>query len=293
MIRRRTGSALAICLLAFGVVAAGCTPPPPPPVENWNFNSTQVLMANSTDEVYLPNPFGDDPCIAIPNCNDEPYVINIWFRAKFGVPGSAQAGVVATDECSPEISVGNGTTVPLSGCSAGNVSFGNVSMLDIGDINDTNKLEVMGVWQWVMEEDQFGIDAGGIAAALQKVLNDTIASGSAPATDNLVSYIINTLFSGGFVTTFQTAIGLLGINVPLLGDDVLGSRLYTAVNARGTLADLIGTSTTPGNISVGFGIPSIQSISITGLGSSPKSFNEMQSNGADGDHRYWNQWARG
>jgi hypothetical protein len=292
MKRRRTSSVLAICALAVGLVAAACTPPPPPPVENWNFRSTQVQMANSTDEVYLPNPFGDDPCIAIPNCNDEPYVINIWFRAKFGVPGSAQAGVVATDECSPEISVGNGAVVPLGGCSAGNVSFPNVQMLDLADLNDTNKLEVMGVWQWVMEEDQFGIDAGGIAAAFQKVLNDTIASGQAPATDNLVSYLISVLFSGGFVQSFSTAIGLLGINIPLLGDDALGSRLYASLNVRGALSDIIGNSTTPGNISVGFGIPTIQSISIAGLGNSPVNYDGFGSSGADGDHRYWNQWAR-
>lgn len=249
-------------------------------------------MANSTDELYFPNPFGDDPCIAVPNCNDEPYVINIWFRAKFGVPNSAQAGVVYTDDCSPEISVGNGAVVPLSGCSSGNVAFNNVQMLDLLDISPENPLEVMGVWQWVMEEDQFGINAGGIASAFQKVLNDTIAAGQAPPSDGLVGYIIDVLFSGGFIQSFQTAIGLLGINIPLLGDDAMGSRLYTAINARGGLADAIGNTTSPGNISVGFGIPSIQSISITGLGASPVLYDNMGSSGADGDHRYWNRWTQ-
>lgn len=291
MIRRRTSSVLAICALALGLVAAACTPPPPPPVENWNFNSTQVRVNSATDALYAPDWLGGG-CIAIPNCNDEPYVINIWFRVKFGVANSAQAGVVYTDDCGSEISIGAGSSRALSGCQAGNVAFNDVQMLDLLDINDQNPIELMGVWQWVMEEDQFGINAGGIATALQKVLNDTVASGEAPPTDNLVSYIINVLFSGGFVQSFQTAIGLLGINVPVLGDDAMGSRLYAAVNARGGLADAIGTSTTSGGISVGFGIPSMQSISITGLGNSPIGFDNMTSAGAGGSHSYWNQWAR-
>lgn len=289
MTRRRTTSVLAICALAVGLVASACTPPTPPPVENWNFRSTQVNVSSATDALYAPDWLGGG-CISIPNCNDEPYVINIWFRAKFGVPGSAQAGVVYTDDCSPEISIGAGTTRALSGCHSGNVAFNNVKMLDLFDLSEENPLEVMGVWQWVMEEDQFGINAGGIASAFQKVLNDTVAAGQAPPSEGLVSYIISVLFSGGFIQSFQTAVGLLGISIPALGDDALGSRLYVALNARGGLADLIGNTTSAGNINVGFGIPKIQSISITGLGSSPVLYDNMRSSCCDGNHGYWNRW---
>jgi len=300
MIRRRTTTAVLACALALGLVAAACTPPTPPPVENWKFQATKVQVINQTEYINVVG-------CGVGNCYDEPYHINIWFRAKFGGgPTSVQTGVVDTRGCSPEIALreagkGGPDTKDLladdNDCYPGTVAFNNVQMLDVLDINDTNKLEVLGVWQWAMEEDQLGFDASGIASALNKVLQDTVAGGTVP-NENLVTYIINTLFSGGFVTTITTAFGLLGINIPIFGDDTIGSRLFVGVNARGSLASLIGTSTTAGGINVGFGIPSIQGISITGLGSSPVNFDNQEYTETnctlgicDTDtYRYWNRW---
>lgn len=226
-------------ILAVMGVAAACAPPPAPATESWTFRATQVTINDSQDEIRDPF-FG--ACIAIPNCDDEPYTLNIGFRVKIGQANSASAFVVNNRTDAP--SVGEGSTVALTGNQQNAVTFNNLRPLDVLDLlNSSNKLEVVGIYSWASEEDLVGngVAADAVADVLEDALNSTLAAGSLPSDASLILDLV--------LDNILGALGLLAQNIPLfgLGDDVLGGALYIGIGAKGGLADIIdGTiGTTP------------------------------------------------
>lgn len=277
MKRVKLGAAV-VLLSTVGLVAAACTPPPPPVAPNINFNfvGTNVL---ATDQTEFFAPFG----CGLGNCYDEPYLINIWFRVKIGVPGSADAGVVSTRSATPEpkvCKVGNQPPCPSGsesfalntapGGSGGLVQFTGVPAQDVWYLlaNPTdNKVEVVGVWSWAMEEDWVGTALpGSLASIIKSTLNSTLAVGSLPGDLNdLAQLIVNNLGSAILLGGASLADALTDFFLGI-GDDTIGSRFFVFVGASGTLASIINAatpSTTPISASLtALGIPDIQGFSI-------------------------------
>lgn len=281
MHRTRTRLAAVVGILAVMGVAASCVPPAPT-AESWTFRANSVTVNDSQDEIRDPL-FG--LCIAIPSCEDEPYTLNIGFRVKIGVPGSADAFVVNNRTDAPE-NVGEGVTVNLTGNAQNAVTWNNIKPLDIADLlNSANKLEVVGVYSWASEEDLVGngVAADGVAGILEDALNSTLAAGTLPSDASLILDLV--------IDNILGALGLLAQNIPLfgLGDDVLGGALYIGIGAKGGLADIInGTigSTPP----ITFDIPLLDlPPDIVGGGfftfKNSKSFTQ-QFSGAGGTHTY-------
>ncbi len=281
MHRTRTRLAAVVGILAVMGVAASCVPPAPT-AESWTFRANSVTVNDSQDEIRDPL-FG--LCIAIPSCEDEPYTLNIGFRVKIGVPGSADAFVVNNRTDAPE-NVGEGVTVNLTGNAQNAVTWNNIKPLDVADLlNSANKLEVVGVYTWASEEDLVGngVAADGVAGLLEDALNATLATGTLPSDASLILDLV--------LDNILGALGLLAQNIPLfgLGDDVLGGALYIGIGAKGGLADIInGTigSTPP----LTFDIPIVSlPPDIDGGGfftfKNSKSFTQ-QFSGADGTHTY-------
>lgn len=280
MHRTRTRLAVVVGILAVMGVAAACVPPAPT-AESWTFRANSVTINDSQDEIRDPI-FG--ACIAIPNCDDEPYTLNIGFRVKIGQANSADAWVVNNRTDAPSVS--EGSTVNLTGNQQNAVTFSNVKPLDVVDLlNSANKLEVVGVYSWASEEDLVGngLAADAVADVLQDALNSTLAAGSLPSDASLILDLV--------LDNILGALGLLAQNIPLfgLGDDVLGGALYIGIGAKGGLADIIdGTigSTPP----ITFAIPLLDlPPDIVGGGfftmKNSKSFTQTFS-GSGGTHTY-------
>ncbi len=273
--------AVAIATLAVVGLAAACVPPPPPATESWTFRATQVTINDSQDEVRDPL-FG--LCLVIPNCDDEPYTLNIGFRVKVGQPNSAQTFVVNNRTDAP--SVGEGSTATLTGSQQNAVTFTNVRPLDVVDLlNPANKLEVMGVYTWASEEDWVGngVAADSVASLLRSGLNATVATGTLPSDASLILDLV--------LDDILGALGILAQNIPLfgLGDDVLDGALYVGLAAKGTLSEVIDgvIPTTP---PLTFNIPVLDlPPNIVGSGyfttRNPKEFTQSFS-GWGGTHTY-------
>jgi hypothetical protein len=273
--------AAVVGILAVMGLAASCIPQTPT-AESWTFRATSVKVNSSQDAVYDPL-FG--LCISFAGCSDEPYPLNIGFRVKIGVPGSAQAFVVNNRTDAPE-NVSPGQTVNLVGNQQGAATFNNITPLDTLDLlNSSNKLEIVGVYTWASEEDLIGngVAADGVANILKDALNATLATSSLPSD---ASFILDLV-----VDNILGALGLLAQNVPLfgLGDDVLGGGLYLGIGAKGSLADIINgvIGNTP---PITFAIPLLDlPPDIVGGGfftmKGPKSFTQTFA-GAGGSHTY-------
>ncbi len=231
MQRTRSRLAVAVGMLAVIGIAASCAPPAPTPTQSWTFRADKVTINDSQDEIRDPI-FG--ACLAIPNCDDEPYTLNIGFRVKVGKAGSAQAFVVNNRTDAPSVS--EGSTRDLTGSQEGPVTFTGIKPLDVIDLFDTNnKLEVVGVYSWASEEDLVGngVAADAVANILEDALNDTLATSSLPSDASIIVDLI--------LDNILGALGLLAQNIPLfgLGDDVLGGGLYIGIGAKGGLASAI------------------------------------------------------
>ncbi len=231
---RSTRLALVGLVAAFAMLGAACAAPapgvPPTPV-NWSFKGTNVRVDNSQDEV----------CVLIcVNRNDEPYLLQIAWRARIGAPGSAQAWVVG-NRSNAYNDLGAGESHALVGNEQAAVSFTSITPLDVLDaLNSNNQMEIFGTYTWAMEQDEVGIQAAAnsVAALFQDALNATVANATLPNgdTDALVDLVLDLLFAnlGGAITILLSNIPLLG-----LGDDLLGGAFYVGIGATGTLASLI------------------------------------------------------
>lgn len=229
MQRTRSWMVAAVGMLAVMGLAASCAPPPAPAAQTWTFRGTQVTVNKSQDET----------CVLIcVNREDEPYLINIGFRVKIGVPGSAQTQV-ANARSSAHQNVPAGGVRALNGAQQATITWNNLRPLDLFDLaNPENKLEVVGVYSWASEEDFVGngVAADATASVLRDALNATLAKGALPSDASMIlDLILDNIFS---------ALGLLAQNIPLfgLGDDVLGGGLFIGVGATGTLGDIINTA---------------------------------------------------
>lgn len=280
--RTKRSSVLAVAVISvLGIFSAACTPPTPTS-STWEFKATKVTNVDSQDEIRL---FG--ACIAIPNCNDEPYVINIATRVKIGVPGSASGFVVSSRSNNPE-DVPEGESRTLTGAAGAPAQFTGVDRLDIVDVLDTNrKLEVFVIYTWIMEEDTVAVNtaANDVKDILVDSLNATLAAGSLPADLNfLLDLILGNL--GNVFTLLLSNIPLLG-----LGDDVGGGAFQVGIAATGGLASLvdglIGTATIPS-----FAIPvldlppDINYVNIFTMGGTKTWTGQSFTEYGDGEHVY-------
>ena len=291
LMKVRNGRLALIGLVAaFAAVAAACAPPsspggPPAPI-NWSIKGTNMTVNEPQDGVY-------DPvfhwCVAIPNCKDEPYLLQVAFRVRIGEPNSAQAWVVTGDTLP---SLGKGESLALTGGQQAKVDFNGVQPLDVLDaLNPSNKMDVVGTYTWAAEEDQINSLSGGagsVATIFKSALNSTLAAGSLPTGDAnaLVNMVFQALFSN-----IGTPFNLIVANIPCLGlcDDVLGGALYVGIGATGTLANVIdgvlGSTTIPAiNIPLVDVPPDVQGGGLFTMGSA-KNFTQAFT-GAGGKHTY-------
>ena len=281
--------ALVGLVAAFATVAAACAPDAPPPWEppapiNWSFKGTNITVNDAQDEVRVLG-----ACVAIPNCDDEPYLLQVAFRVRIGQPGSADAWVVKGDTL-PSIS--EGSSQSLSGGQQAPVTFTGVQPLDIlSALNPANKMDVVGVYTWAAEEDSINslsVGANATANVFKNALNATLAAGTLPNQDAnaLVSMVFDALFSN-----ISNPFAMLASNLPCLGlcDDVLGGAVYVGIGATGALAGImdaaLASTTVPAiSIPVLTVPPDIQGGGFFTLGST-KNFSQTFS-GADGVHTY-------
>ena len=280
MHRTRSKLVGVVGVLAVMAVAASCAPPPAPAATTWTFRGTSVTVNNSQDETCV---------IVCVNREDEPYLINIGFRVKIGVAGSAQTQVVNTRGSALQ-DVPAGATRSLNASQAGTITWANHKPLDIIDLtNSSNKLEVVGVYSWAAEEDFVGIGpaANATADVLRDALNATLAAGNLPSDASLIFDLI--------LDNILGALGLLAQNIPLLGlgDDTLGGGLFIGIGAKGTLGTIIEESIGSAppitfNIPLVTLPPDIQGggfFATTGNVGAGKNFTTSYS-GADGRHTY-------
>lgn len=288
---QRTRSRLLAAFAIFAVLGmtAACAPQSPggggPAPINWSFKGTSMTSIDSQDEVRL---FG--ACVAIPNCDDEPYLIQVAFRVTIGQPGSADAWVTTGSSLSG-VSEGDGP-ITLTGNQQAKVNFNNVKPLDVLDaLNPDNKMDIVGTYVWAAEEDTINSLSGGadsIASIFESVLNSTLAAGSLP--DGDVGALLDMLFDALF-DNIGTPFNLIVSNIPCLGlcDDVLGGAVYVGLGATGALAQIIdgalGGFTVPNiNIPLVDVPPDVQGGGLYTMRST-KDFTQTFS-GADGVHRY-------
>ena len=275
---------------AFGLIAAACAPPAPggggaPAPVDWSFKGTQMHSVDSQDEVRV---FG--ACVALPNCDDEPFLLQVAFSVTLGEPGSAQAWTVTGDEST---GVSEGDTIALTGGKQAEVTFAGVQPLDVLDaLNPANKMDIVGTYTWAAESDlinSLGVGANSIAGIFETALNDTIAAGVLPSDESaLIQLILDLLFNN-----IGNAFGVIASNIPCLGlcDDVLGGRVYIGLGATGVLAGAIDA------VLGGFAIPAIPMVGdnlvpppIHGGGlytmGGAKAFADQSFPGAGGEHEY-------
>ena len=232
--------AVGVLALAVAGLAAACTPATPGG-RSVTFKADSVTVNDSQDET----------CVLgiCANRQDEPYVFNIAFRVKIGVPNSASAYLVGNRNNAVN-SLGAGQSATLTGDQQAAVNFGGITGLDVTDLFDTNNhLEVVGVYTWANEEDTvpIGEAATGTAAILKDALNATLAKADLSSFD--ASAIVNLIFDN-----LGSAFGVVAGNIPLfgLGDDNLGGAIYVGIGAQGGLGDLIN------QVATSFAIPNIQ-----------------------------------
>lgn len=219
-------------LATIALFAAACTIPAPAE-RTWTVKPVSIEVINQEDW---------DP-------GDEPYVIQLGFRSKLGVPNSSSASVVSqcrTPAAMPATNVGTpGTVVPIPAGSA-DMTFPAVQNLDVGDILlETAPLEIFGTLTFAMERD--GVFAGSCAVTdmLESVLVNTLADAldlliagadTPPTQQDLIDLIVDNL--GDFVSAIP---GLIAAALEGLGnpDDILGVAVQIHLPTAGAFTDLL------------------------------------------------------
>jgi hypothetical protein len=226
---RRGVFAVPVLLLSVALVGAACSAPPAP--KDWKIKPISVTVDDGEDN----------------DGGDEPYIIQVGFRSKVGVPDSSSAsissqcyrGKLPANNAAPD-----GTTVQIPAGSA-DVAFPGVVNLDIADLAmDAAPFEVIGTLTFVMERD--GIFGGcavsdALRSALLGVLSDALDvlianSPVPPTTEELIDLVVANL--GDFVAAAGSLIGavLEGLGNP---DDVIGVAAQIHLPTKGALTDLV------------------------------------------------------
>src|SRR4051794_21521399 len=139
---RSKGALLAGVLVITAVVATACPvpAPAPPTAVNWGFKATQVTVNEGQDEGYtdFPWPVGRQ-CTSLEGCQDEPYVLIVNFRVKFGVKGSAQTWVTGNrSDSHGGMRDGDVWPIPDGSGLAAKATFANVAPVDVLDLLDAD-----------------------------------------------------------------------------------------------------------------------------------------------------------
>ena len=289
MKRFLTKGALTGVLVSTALMATACPDTLPvyggPPTGNRTFQATSVTVNSSNDGGFL-----------IPY-KDEARVLNIGFRVKIGVAGSADAQVVYGDNPWPGVfdqGLSAGESHTYTGGERGALTFNNIALPDILDLAQGAAVELAGVWAWKVEDDGVlsaspAALANAIASALETVLNNTVAASALPSDPNaIVGLIISAIGNINFFDGVWAGISTL---LPgLVTDDIVGSGMYIGVGSSGALASIIDGATS------GVAFPAVQipllswppdigGGSIFSLGVGTKSFSNGFTNaGVDGQH---------
>ena len=233
----RKTSVVAVLLSVTALLAVACTPGGPA-LNTWKVKPVSIKVVNDEDK---------------DGGGDEPYAIQIGFRSKVGVPGSASASI--SSQCYagqvPPINIfdPNAGSTPVGGTkvlgNGADITFPNAQNLDIGDVLlNTAPLEIFGTLTFAMERDAV-LDscaisdalANGVVPVLAQALNLLIANSPVPPTQqDLVNLIVNNL--GNFLTAAANLIGAVieGAGNP---DDVLGVAAQIHLPTKGAFADLV------------------------------------------------------
>ncbi len=226
---RRGMFAVPVLVIAVALVGSACTAPPAP--TDWKIKPISVTVHDGEDN----------------DGGDEPYVIQVGFRSKVGVPDSSSTSISSqcyANKLPAANAAPNGATVLIPAGSA-DVTFPGVQNLDIPDLAaGTAPFEVIGTLSFVMERD--GIFAGcAVSDALRSALLgvvrdalDTLIANSPvpPTTEELIDLVVSNL--GDFIAAAGSLIGavLEGLGNP---DDVIGVAAQIHLPTKGALTDLV------------------------------------------------------
>jgi hypothetical protein len=295
-LRRVLTSATRVVVLVLGAAMASCSPAGPVPNSDFSFRASKVTATSQTEF------YETQGCAyLISNCYDEPYLVQVWFRVRYGVADSAQTGVVSSRSASPEPTVcatlsqppcpaGSEAEVLAAGAgkSGAQVTFPGVARMSLADYLAGAPLEIVGTWTWAMEEDWVGTPLPTvIAPVLEKMLNDYVASAAPPEDPSETSQdFIDRLTEA--VEDNEELIDAVNDFLGTVGDDSLGSRIYAFVASSGGLAttlDLAAYDYTQLNLEMeSLGIPDVTAVSIRSTDA--KTFASEAYQGAGGRHLY-------
>ena len=226
---RRLASWLAVPVVA-ALIAVSCSSAPgvAAPTTSFKLRANKVTVVDHNDSFLY-------------GVRDEPFVYQLWFRAKVGVPGSAQVGLTGS-RSNAYNDLGNGQSHVLVGAEQAEVTFNDVQLLDVLDlVNPVNGLEVVGSWTWAMEQDD--VSVAGVAndtlSVIKNALNATVAAGTVPTDANA---LVSQLFTD-FGQAIRLIAGALFGSIPGIPDDAIGSNFYVGVAAKGSLATIIDAAT--------------------------------------------------
>jgi len=230
MNRRLT--ALGVLVVAGSLLAAACTPPTGPAPTTWKVKPTSIQVVNTED----------------PDFSDEPYVIQIGFRSKVGVPGSADAFI--SSQCRnnllpPNDAAPAGTTM-TSPPGAADIVFPNSQNLDIGDVLlNLAPLEIFGSLSFAVERDSVFANSCAMTDALESllvpVMKDALEllianSATPPTQQQLIDLIVSNL--GNFINALGSLIATFieGLGNP---DDIIGTAVQIHLPVQGTFKSLM------------------------------------------------------
>lgn len=232
MNRRLT--ALGVLVAAAALIAGACTPPSGPAPTTWKVKPTSIKVVTTEDSDF----------------KDEPYAIQIGFRSKVGVAGSADAFIASQCRSGalPANDVGtSGATVPIPAGSA-DIVFPNAQNLDLGDVLlNLAPFEIFGSLSFAVERDGLFPDSCAMTDALESllvpVMKDAlellIAQSPVPPTqEQLIDLIVSNL--GNFIEGLGSLIATFieGLGNP---DDIIGTAIQIHLPTKGAFSDLVNT----------------------------------------------------
>jgi hypothetical protein len=231
---KRRVTPVVVLVAVTATLAAACTPPSGPAPTTWKVKPVSVKVVNPEDSDF----------------KDEPYAIQIGFRSKVGVAGSADAFIVS--QCRSHALPANdaapaGTTVAVPPGSA-DIVFPNAQNLDLGDVLlNLAPFEIFGSLSFAVERDGLFPDSCAMTDALESllvpVMKDAlellIAQSPVPPTqEQLIDLIVSNL--GNFIQGLGSLIATFieGLGNP---DDIIGTAIQIHLPTKGAFSDLVNT----------------------------------------------------